>query len=91
MALGCAFGPILMTSFAFILGCVPLWISTGAGAVARQIMGTTAIGGMLAASIIGISLFRRCSVSLSDARLPLRDTVWCCRHRSLHRRREIES
>jgi HAE1 family hydrophobic/amphiphilic exporter-1 len=46
--------PILMTSFAFILGCVPLWIATGAGAVARQIMGTTVIGGMLAASFIGI-------------------------------------
>jgi HAE1 family hydrophobic/amphiphilic exporter-1 len=42
--------PILMTSFAFILGCVPLWTATGAGAVARQIMGTTVIGGMLAAS-----------------------------------------
>jgi multidrug efflux pump subunit AcrB len=37
--------PILMTSFAFILGCVPLWIATGAGSVARQIMGTTVIGG----------------------------------------------
>jgi HAE1 family hydrophobic/amphiphilic exporter-1 len=46
--------PILMTSFAFILGCVPLWTATGAGAVARQIMGTTVIGGMLAASLIGI-------------------------------------
>jgi HAE1 family hydrophobic/amphiphilic exporter-1 len=46
--------PILMTSFAFILGCVPLWVATGAGAVARQIMGTTVIGGMLAASLIGI-------------------------------------
>jgi HAE1 family hydrophobic/amphiphilic exporter-1 len=46
--------PILMTSFAFILGCVPLWIASGAGAVARQIMGTTVIGGMLAASLIGI-------------------------------------
>ena len=46
--------PILMTSFAFILGCVPLWTATGAGAVARQIMGTTVIGGMLAASVIGI-------------------------------------
>jgi HAE1 family hydrophobic/amphiphilic exporter-1 len=46
--------PILMTSFAFILGCVPLWTATGAGSVARQIMGTTAIGGMLAASVIGI-------------------------------------
>ena len=46
--------PILMTSFAFILGCVPLWIATGAGSVARQVMGTTVIGGMLAASAIGI-------------------------------------
>src|SRR5262249_13118087 len=46
--------PILMTSFAFILGCVPLWTATGTGSVARQIMGTTVIGGMLAASAIGI-------------------------------------
>ena len=46
--------PILMTSFAFILGCVPLWTATGAGSVARQIMGTTVIGGMLSASLIGI-------------------------------------
>ena len=46
--------PILMTSFAFILGCIPLWTATGAGAVGRQIMGTTVIGGMLAASAIGI-------------------------------------
>ena len=55
-ARGCACGPILMTSFAFILGCVPLWTASGAGAVARQIMGTTVIGGMLAASAIGIFL-----------------------------------
>lgn len=48
--------PILMTSFAFILGCVPLWTATGAGAVARQIMGTTVIGGMAAATAIGIFL-----------------------------------
>jgi HAE1 family hydrophobic/amphiphilic exporter-1 len=46
--------PILMTSFAFILGTVPLWTATGAGSVARQIMGTTVIGGMLAASFIGV-------------------------------------
>jgi HAE1 family hydrophobic/amphiphilic exporter-1 len=46
--------PILMTSFAFILGCVPLWTASGAGAVGRQIMGTTVIGGMAAASAIGI-------------------------------------
>jgi len=48
--------PILMTSFAFILGCVPLWTASGAGSVGRQIMGTTVIGGMLAASAIGIFL-----------------------------------
>jgi HAE1 family hydrophobic/amphiphilic exporter-1 len=45
-----------MTSFAFILGCVPLWTASGAGSVGRQIMGTTVIGGMLAASAIGIFL-----------------------------------
>jgi len=46
--------PILMTSFAFILGSLPLWTASGAGSIARQIMGTTVIGGMLAASLIGI-------------------------------------
>ncbi len=46
--------PILMTSFAFVLGCLPLWFASGAGAVGRQIMGTTVIGGMMAASAIGI-------------------------------------
>jgi HAE1 family hydrophobic/amphiphilic exporter-1 len=46
--------PILMTSLAFVFGCIPLWTATGAGSVARQIMGTTVIGGMLAASAIGI-------------------------------------
>jgi HAE1 family hydrophobic/amphiphilic exporter-1 len=46
--------PILMTSLAFILGCAPLWFASGAGSLARQIMGTTVIGGMLAASAIAI-------------------------------------
>ncbi|HXA77482.1 MAG TPA: multidrug efflux RND transporter permease subunit [Candidatus Acidoferrales bacterium] len=46
--------PILMTSLAFIFGCIPLWLASGAGSVARQIMGTTVIGGMLAASAIAI-------------------------------------
>ena len=46
--------PILMTSFAFILGCVPLAIAKGAGAISRQVMGTTVIFGMLAASFIAI-------------------------------------
>ena len=46
--------PILMTSFAFVFGCIPLWTASGAGAVARRILGTTVIGGMVAASAIGI-------------------------------------
>jgi len=48
--------PILMTSFAFILGCVPLAIASGSGAVSRRVMGTGVIGGMLAASFIAIFL-----------------------------------
>ena len=50
------FRPILMTAFAFILGCVPLWFASGAGGVSRQILGTVVIGGMLAATIIAIFL-----------------------------------
>src|SRR5499427_5490614 len=46
--------PILMTAFAFILGCVPLWTATGAGAIARQTLGTCVIGGMLAATVLAI-------------------------------------
>ncbi|HTC57894.1 MAG TPA: efflux RND transporter permease subunit, partial [Candidatus Sulfotelmatobacter sp.] len=46
--------PILMTAFAFILGCVPLWVAAGAGAISRQVLGTVVIGGMLASSIIAI-------------------------------------
>jgi hydrophobic/amphiphilic exporter-1 (mainly G- bacteria), HAE1 family len=46
--------PILMTSFAFILGCVPLAIATGAGAISRQVLGTAVIGGMLASSVLAI-------------------------------------
>ncbi len=45
--------PILMTSFAFIFGCLPLWFATGSGAVARRVLGSTVIGGMIAASGIG--------------------------------------
>jgi len=46
--------PILMTAFAFILGCVPLYVATGAGAISRQVLGTAVIGGMLASTIIAI-------------------------------------
>ena len=58
-ALGAArlrFRPIIMTAFAFILGCVPLGVATGAGGVSRQILGTVVIGGMLAATLIAVFL-----------------------------------
>lgn len=48
--------PILMTSFAFILGCVPLAIATGPGAGARVSMGNAVVGGMTIATFIGIFL-----------------------------------
>ena len=48
--------PILMTSFAFLLGVLPLVFSKGAGAVARRIMGTAVMGGTTAASVIAIFL-----------------------------------
>ncbi len=46
--------PILMTSFAFILGVVPLVIATGAGAGARRALGTTVFSGMVAATILAV-------------------------------------
>jgi HAE1 family hydrophobic/amphiphilic exporter-1 len=46
--------PILMTSFAFILGCVPLWTAKGAGAIGRKVLGSSVITGMLAATILGV-------------------------------------
>ena len=48
--------PILMTSFAFILGVLPLLLSTGAGAVSRHEIGTGVIGGMLFATVFGLLL-----------------------------------
>jgi len=46
--------PILMTSFAFILGCVPLAIASGSGASGRQILGTVVVAGMCAATALAI-------------------------------------
>ncbi len=48
--------PILMTSFAFIFGCVPLWLASGSGAISRRELGTVVISGMLVATLIGIFL-----------------------------------
>ncbi|MGZ5567269.1 MAG: efflux RND transporter permease subunit [Limisphaerales bacterium] len=44
--------PILMTSLAFILGCMPLWLASGSGAVSRKTLGTVVIGGMLGATLV---------------------------------------
>ena len=48
------FRPILMTSFAFILGVLPLAVATGAGAASRQALGTAVIGGMLASTLLAV-------------------------------------
>ena len=48
--------PILMTSFAFIMGCIPLWMASGAGAAARRVVGSCVIGGMSAATGIAVLL-----------------------------------
>ena len=50
------FRPILMTSFAFILGVFPMMISSGAGANARHAIGTGVVGGMLSAAVLGVLL-----------------------------------
>ncbi|HEY1913536.1 MAG TPA: multidrug efflux RND transporter permease subunit [Vicinamibacterales bacterium] len=46
--------PILMTSFAFILGCTPLWFASGSGGASRRILGTVVVTGMLAATLLAI-------------------------------------
>jgi HAE1 family hydrophobic/amphiphilic exporter-1 len=48
------FRPIVMTSFAFILGVVPLLTATGAGAASQQALGTVVFGGMLASTLLAI-------------------------------------
>lgn len=63
--------PILMTSFAFILGCVPLALATGPGAEARRSIGITVIGGMTTATIIGILFIPFCYFLISR---------WCRRN-----------
>ena len=48
--------PILMTSFAFILGCVPLALASGSGAYSRNIIGIVVIAGMTMATVVGVFL-----------------------------------
>ncbi|HSU55130.1 MAG TPA: efflux RND transporter permease subunit, partial [Candidatus Dormibacteraeota bacterium] len=54
--------PILMTSFAFILGCLPLMLATGSGAASRSTMGTGVVFGMTVATVIGLFIIPVCYV-----------------------------
>src|SRR5262245_2648409 len=54
--------PILMTSFAFILGCVPLMLASGSGAASRSTMGTGVVYGMTIATAIGLFIIPVCYV-----------------------------
>ncbi|HEY4139222.1 MAG TPA: efflux RND transporter permease subunit, partial [Casimicrobiaceae bacterium] len=68
--------PILMTSFAFIFGTLPLAIATGAGAGARQSIGTTVVFGMLFATILGIvviPIFYVIVQRVSERKMPFRN------------------
>ena len=58
------FRPILMTSFAFILGVFPMVISSGAGANSRHAIGTGVVGGMLSAAVLGVLLIPVCYVAI---------------------------
>ncbi|HEX5337415.1 MAG TPA: efflux RND transporter permease subunit, partial [Gallionella sp.] len=70
--------PILMTSFAFIFGTLPLAIATGAGSGARQSIGTTVVFGMLLATMIGIfviPVFYVVIQRISERKLPFRNAT----------------
>jgi HAE1 family hydrophobic/amphiphilic exporter-1 len=65
--------PILMTSFAFILGCLPLMMASGSGAAGRQILGTVVVAGMLAATALAILVIPVLFVLFERLSLPARD------------------
>jgi hydrophobe/amphiphile efflux-1 (HAE1) family protein len=70
--------PILMTSFAFILGSVPLVIASGAGASSRQSLGTAVVFGMLFATVVGIffiPVFYAVIQRIAEKRHPFKDTT----------------
>jgi multidrug efflux pump len=58
------FRPIIMTSFAFVLGVFPMVVSTGAGANARHAIGTGVVGGMLSAALLGVLMIPVCYVAV---------------------------
>ena len=66
------FRPVMMTSFAFILGLLPLVIAAGAGAASRKAVGTPVFGGMLAGSFVGIFVIPMLFVVFERLRQPER-------------------
>ncbi len=70
-AAGLRFRPVMMTSFAFILGLLPLVIAHGAGAITRRAVGTPVFGGMIAASLIGVFVIPLLYVAAERLRLRL--------------------
>ena len=70
-AAGLRFRPVMMTSFAFILGLLPLVIAEGAGAITRRAVGTPVFGGMIAASLIGIFVIPLLYVTAERLRLKI--------------------
>jgi multidrug efflux pump subunit AcrB len=73
-AAGLRFRAVMMTSFAFILGLVPLVIATGAGAATQRAVGTAVFGGMLAASFLGIFVIPGLYVLFQTLREKLKGT-----------------
>ena len=67
-AAGLRFRAVMMTSFAFILGLVPLVIASGAGAATQRAVGTAVFGGMLAATCLGIFVIPGLYVAFEKAR-----------------------
>ncbi len=74
-AAGLRFRAVMMTSFAFILGLVPLVIATGAGAATQRAVGTAVFGGMLAASFLGIFVIPGLYVLFQTLREKLKGTA----------------
>src|SRR5262249_25476 len=72
------FRPILMTSFAFIAGLLPLVVATGPGAIGNRTIGTTAVGGMLVGTLLGVLVLPRLYYifrNMSDGRCLIKDQV----------------
>lgn len=78
--------PILMTSLAFIIGCLPLAVATGAGAGARNSMGTTVVGGMFAATLLGIFIIPVLFVVVEK----LTDKIYMLSHKGAHKPIQVE-